>query len=324
MLSLKVKNVNEALPLGILMLNQKGVVTDSRYGTTIEIPEPVCTTYLYPNERVLFNKDRDANPFFTLFEALWIIGGRRDVAFLTQFNKRMSEFSDDGEMYHAAYGYRLRHNGQDQIAKVIDLLRDDPNTRRAVLQIWDHTLDLSTESVDIPCNDMIFLKIRDNRLNITVANRSNDAIWGAYGTNVVQFSMLQEYIADKVGCELGVYNQVSDSFHVYHGEQWDKLKGMSVVPDDPYSHDSLDRHVTATELGAWSDDWDSDLQAWLEAPFAPVIYDTYYFEHVIKPLSLVWKMHKSVGPTTALRVLDEMHNCDWELAAREWLTRRIK
>ena len=62
-----------------------------------------------PYRRLVGCKNRNENVFFLLAEAMWIFTGRKDVKFLTLFNKRMEEFSDDGRVFHAPYGFRLRH-----------------------------------------------------------------------------------------------------------------------------------------------------------------------------------------------------------------------
>jgi len=101
-------------------------------------PEPVTTTYLRPTERVLFHAGRDANPIFHLMEAIWMLAGRNDVAFLEQFNRTIGQYSDNGEVFNAAYGHRWRkHFGHDQLIEVINLLRKDPKSRQAVIQMWD-------------------------------------------------------------------------------------------------------------------------------------------------------------------------------------------
>ena len=47
------------------------------------------------------------------------------------------------------------------------------------------------------------LKIKNGRLQMTVHCRSNDIIWGTYGANAVHFSILQEYVAARIGVDLG-------------------------------------------------------------------------------------------------------------------------
>lgn len=233
------RNVNDALAHGVHFLSNHGVPIAPRGMPTLEIPGPVGTTYMKPYECVLFDSDRDANPFFHLFEALWILAGRSDVAFLVQFNKNMKQFALPGNTsFHAPYGHRMmsyyhgEHDKLNQVDTVLDMLRRDPDTRQAVIQIWRADYDLNIKDPDIPCNLIVLPKVRSGRLNITVLCRSNDMIWGAYGANAVQFSMLQQYMAYSLGVDVGTYTQISDSFHVYtentqgsrQKQMWEKLK----------------------------------------------------------------------------------------------------
>src|SRR5690606_9555427 len=112
--------------------------TSSRNGPVAQILEPVIVTYTHPRERVLLYTERDCNPFFHLYESLWMLAGRNDVAPLAYYNKRMPEFSDDGKTFHGAYGYRWRtHFGWDQLRAIVEELRTNSNSRRVVLQMWD-------------------------------------------------------------------------------------------------------------------------------------------------------------------------------------------
>jgi hypothetical protein len=58
---------------------------------------------------------------------------------------------------------------------------------------------------------------------MTVYNRSNDLVWGMFGSNVVHFSMLLEFIAISVGVSIGTYTQVSCNPHIYE-QHWPKLE----------------------------------------------------------------------------------------------------
>jgi thymidylate synthase len=98
-------------------------------------------------------------------------------------------------------------------------LSANPDTRQAVLQIWDCTIDLpnvdgTPRSADIPCNIMSCLKVRDGRLDWTQMLRSNDLVLGT-PYNIIQFTTLQEVLAGWLGLELGTYVQMSDSLHIY-------------------------------------------------------------------------------------------------------------
>jgi hypothetical protein len=106
---LRVKNVNEALPLGLSLLQDRGVVAESRGLFTKRVPGPVSTVYSNPCERVLFDPIRDANPFFHLIESLWILSGSNRVELPRYFLSTIGAFSDDGVAFHGAYGHRLRN-----------------------------------------------------------------------------------------------------------------------------------------------------------------------------------------------------------------------
>lgn len=118
--------------------------TGSRAGVVRLFRRPVTVTYEKPLERVLFNRARDANPFFHLFESLWMLAGRRDVAPLAYYNSQISEIaSDDGTIFNGAYGHRWRtRGGIDQLPIIIDQLKRKPESRRCVLQMWTVKSDL--------------------------------------------------------------------------------------------------------------------------------------------------------------------------------------
>ena len=226
------RNVNDAFKLGVDFFLDKDNYRqqDSRNGTTLEANEPVTTVYRKPTERVLFSQKRDANPFFHFIEGLWMLHGRNDLRPLTFFVDSMRNFSDDNKTLWGAYGWRWRdYFDKDQLDIIIAMLKRNPDDRRAVLQMWDVRKDLDKDGKDVPCNTNIYFKIRDNKLNMTVCNRSNDMIWGTYGANAVHMSMLQEYMATLIGVEVGVYTQISDSFHVYENDVWERCKQLGVI-----------------------------------------------------------------------------------------------
>ncbi len=245
-MEIRIRNVEQALIHGVGLLRDKDLKPREiivRGLRTLEFPEPITTIYRYPRERILFNPIRDANPFFHFFESLWMLAGRNDVWFLEKFNPRMKEYLDNGEDLYGAYGYRWRNYfGHDQLNEIITTLRSAKASRRAVLEIWSNG-DLryaNSGGKDSPCNTHAYFKIRNNKLNMTLCCRSNDMLWGAYGANAVHFSMLQEYLANKLGVEVGLMYQHSDSLHVYldgpGGELWDQMRRSALNHD--YSYDT--------------------------------------------------------------------------------------
>ena len=222
------RNINDAFRLGVDFFLEKTNYREqeSRNGLTLEAVEPVATVYQKPTERVLFCEKRDANPFFHFIEGLWMIHGRNDLRPLTFFVESMRDFSDDNE---TLWGRWRDYFDKDQLDIIIAMLQRNPDDRRAVLQMWDAKEDLDRDGKDVPCNTNIYFKVRNKKLNMTVCNRSNDMLWGAYGANAVHMSMLQEYMALMIGVEVGVYTQISDSFHVYQNDVWERCKELGVI-----------------------------------------------------------------------------------------------
>lgn len=163
-----------------------------------------------PLHRMQIVPGRRMNPWLALSESLWMLAGRQDVAALLPYNKRILDFSDDGETLYGAYGYRIR----DQIEPLLARLQADPNDRRAMLSIW-RPEDLTAETKDPPCNDMVGFKLRRGHLHMTVFNRSNDLHWGLHAVNIPQFGILLEYLAARLGVAVGTQTHISQSLHIY-------------------------------------------------------------------------------------------------------------
>lgn len=204
--------------------------SDSRYGEVLYVTNPLVVTYNNPTMKVLFNRERNANPFFHLYEALWMLAGRNDVEPLSYYSSKISAFSDDGQTIPGAYGRRWRKLARDnqgiadQLRILMRHLRDKPESRRAVLSMWSLEEDLHriNASKDVPCNTEVYLSLskfkaipNDLELNITVCNRSNDLVLGMLGANYVQFSLLMEYLAGCLEVRIGRYHQFTNNLHIY-------------------------------------------------------------------------------------------------------------
>lgn len=209
-------------------------------GKLIKELRPVMIGFQNPYNRVSFLGSRRVNPFFQLAESLWIVSGRADVKWLTKFNANMSSFSDDGVWFNAPYGERIRAwnknalhgviiNPIDQMLDAYNKLLADKDTRQAVVVISNPMFDnyrytVGEKGKDIACNLIFTFKIRNDKLDITVFNRSNDAHWGLWGANLCQFSTIQEVmlnwlrnsgVDEFANLELGTYTQMTDSLHIY-------------------------------------------------------------------------------------------------------------
>ena len=207
------------------------------------------------------------------------------------------------------------------------MLKYNPDDRRAVLQMWDPIMDLAKNGKDVPCNTNIYFKVRDNKLNMTVCNRSNDMLWGAYGANVVHMSVLQELVAHKLELDVGIYRQVSDSFHVYLNNVWDRVKDLTldVYFETTNIHDTLEDYepvplflddgVLDWELNRFFNYHPADLETsnnW-ECPC---------MRDIAVPMATAYSFYKSGNFNEALQQCENIVPVDWKNACLSWLRTR--
>lgn len=315
---IKVRNVNDAVHEGFWWLKTAGVDEDSRNGPVRVAPGPVVTEYSHPRERVLFDADRDANAVFHLLESLWMLAGRNDSASLLPYNARMAAYAEASGTIHGAYGYRWRQKfGFDQILAIVQELKAKPTSRQCVLQMWHATLDLGVDAKDRPCNTHVYFQVRDNKLQMTVCCRSNDALWGAYGANAVHFSILQELMASAIGVGVGAYTQFSNNFHAYKNvpvaAKWLEQPPAPMEKEYPPIYPLLQSSETI-------EDFFVDCRT-IFNPHLPQVWNTSFFHRVVAPLKSVYDARKLKARTWKVQ-LDHVVDCDWKQAFIEWASRR--
>ena len=318
---INVRNVSEALYRTVHALQAIGEEVETRNGKALEFPYPVVTCYTHSRERVLFYPDRDANPFFHLMESFWMLAGKNDVDWISKYNGRINNYSDDGVTFHGAYGYRWKHwFGFDQLEVAIHRLLSYENDRRTVVGMWDPAKDFSTgnDGKDYPCNTQIMFWVRDDTLNMTVCNRSNDMIWGAYGANAVHMSVLLEYMAARIDCAVGKYYQFSNNLHAYK-DTLEKVK--NIQPDyDPYLHLGDNGHYNPKPLVDEPACFDKELMCWMNNE--PCSFTNSYFEEVLIPMDFSWNAWKAKNIDEAVRHAENIQELAWRKACVEWLMRR--
>ena len=332
--TINASNVNDAYVQAITHMRHimRGApAQQSRAGDVIESQVPVTTVYGRPWQCVLWDARRDANPFFHLFESLWMLAGRRDIGFLSKFSSAIGAFVDDGTgEQHGAYGYRWRQwFGFDQLDALVAHLKADPMSRRAVLQMWDPEGDLCKRipmtqdwqpaaGKDLPCNTSVYFSLRSGELTMMVSNRSNDIILGCYGANAVHFSILQQYMAFRLGVPAGQYTQVSFNWHTYT-KTWDDKIGEIWYP----SHDQY-------KLGVQHLPWDipdAELLTFMNNPqFNHGAYQSSFLTNVVIPMWDAWALWKKdrMAAIDFIKTAEKLGPAvDWLVACRMWMERRV-
>jgi len=317
-------NANTLFEDGLWRFKVASVKEDSRNGPVYVIPEPVLTTVVSPCERVLFHEGRDANPIFHLMESIWILAGRRDVEFVKQFNSNISNYSDDGKVFNAPYGFRMRNRfGIDQLRVIIEHLKLTPNSRQAVIQLWDAE-DLLKDTLDRACNTQMVFSIRNGRLDLTVFNRSNDFWYGYLGANIVHFTIIQEFVAIALGIAVGNYRTVSNNLHLYT-ELYDALPYMERPPSseeyDFYSMALVEPYPLYSLNDGSYDSFLNDCSLFCHDPLELFNYQHKFFKEVAQPMAMIsFKRRNKIS--SGVEHLDEIKASDWQLAVKQWIKRR--
>jgi len=229
------RDVNYALSALSQKLLRSADEVGSRAGRTKELTM-VGVTLEQPCNRYITVHNRKASLAAQIAETMWVLAGRDDVEFLSHYLPRAVNFSDDGKTWRGAYGKRLRawprNDGSDdvidQISWVVDHLKDDPLSRRATLSIFDPVRD-QVSGKDIPCNDWIDFKSRLGKLDMHVALRSNDLVWGWSGINQFEWSALLEIVARLTGVEPGELHFSISSLHIYE-HHWERVGRFRFYP----------------------------------------------------------------------------------------------
>lgn len=173
---------------------------------------------------------RDISPAYLFGEWVWYFTGRNSMKFISAFGSMWEKLSDDGETNNSAYGYIMKSKyGFDQIETIVELLKKDPESRRAVININTPNPNVITTK-DEPCTIALQFMIRNGKLNCTAMMRSND-IWFGFPYDVAFFTELQKYIADQLNIEYGTYTHFVTSLHLYERNYEDVEK----IIDDPIS-----------------------------------------------------------------------------------------
>lgn len=199
-----------------------------------------------PRARLLSSKTREANYGFAVGEFLWYWQGKRDLATMQYYNKRMKTFSNDNLTLNSAYGYRLKKRfffpnetapgqGMTQWEVAKKTLKEDPDSRRAIMLINQPEDEVSAwvhGSKDVPCTLSFQFFIRDGKLDLHAHMRSNDVMWGLT-YDLFSFTLFQECMLLELrnmdekfkDLQLGRYIHTAGSLHLYeqHFKQADDI-----------------------------------------------------------------------------------------------------
>ena len=171
-----------------------------------------CGFYIRnPQSNDITERYRKWNKEYAEYEWNWYLSGDRNANDIAEKAKIWKSIQDENGNVNSNYGYQWNRNGQ--LDYVIQELQVNPDSRRAVISLYDGK-EHSTYKLDTPCTLAINFYIEDKKLNMSVMMRSNDLVFG-FCNDQYCFSKLQMLIAEKLNIEVGTYYHFATNMHIY-------------------------------------------------------------------------------------------------------------
>jgi thymidylate synthase len=175
-------------------------------------------------------------------ELLWYISGEEHVRELSEETGIWDAWADDEGRLDTAYGrfwrrYPVPESGLDgeswpedphrwttddeggrtfdQFQYVLDTLREDPNSRRMVVNAW-HPANAAVSRLP-PCHYTFVFNVQGDRLNCHLTQRSGDVALGV-PFNVAAYALLTHAVANRTDFAVGEFSHTVVDAHVYCGE----------------------------------------------------------------------------------------------------------
>ena len=173
------------------------------------------------------------------YELLWFLKGSQNVRWLQENRVHIwDEWADPetGDL-GPVYGVQWRswpaptpedpHHTIDQIAKVLDLIRTHPDSRRMIVTAWNPA---QVDSMALPpCHALFQFYVADGRLSCQLYQRSCDMFLGV-PFNIASYALLTLMMAQQAGLEPGEFVWTGGDCHVYDNHVEQVLEQLSRKP----------------------------------------------------------------------------------------------
>lgn len=166
-----------------------------------------------------------------IHELLWLINGDTNIKYLHDNKVSIwDEWADSNGDLGPVYGAQWRNwnnEGIDQIADVIDSIKNNPNSRRHIVTAWNPSVLPDEKSKDFaanvaagkaalpPCHAFFQFYVADNKLSCQMYQRSADVFLGV-PFNIASYSLLTMMIAQVCGLGLGDFVHTFGDVHIYN------------------------------------------------------------------------------------------------------------
>lgn len=166
-----------------------------------------------------------------IHELLWMIKGDTNIKYLHDNKVSIwDEWADSNGDLGPIYGAQWRNwnnEGIDQIAEVVDSIKNNPNSRRHIVTAWNPSVLPDEKSKNFaenvangkaalpPCHAFFQFYVADNKLSCQLYQRSADVFLGV-PFNIASYSLLTMMIAQVCNLELGDFIHTFGDVHIYN------------------------------------------------------------------------------------------------------------
>lgn len=164
-----------------------------------------------PLENLVETSWRNWKKDYADLEYKWYLSGDRNPAEVEAAAKIWTGMKDEFGFVNSNYGFWWKRN--NQLQHCIDLLKSDPDTRRAIIVHYSPD-EIQTYGKDTPCNVVLNFFIVGGELNMTIFARSIDLVFG-FCNDQYCFSRLQFDMANELGIPVGTSHYFITNLHIY-------------------------------------------------------------------------------------------------------------
>ena len=171
-----------------------------------------------------------------IHELLWFLQGDTNIKYLQDNGVRIwDEWADENGDLGPVYGYQWRNwptpNGEsiDQISKLIEMIKSNPDSRRLIVSAWNPSLvdDMALP----PCHALFQFYVADGKLSCQLYQRSADIFLGV-PFNIASYALLTMMVAQVCDLQLGDFIWSGGDCHLYsnHMQQVDEQLSREPLP----------------------------------------------------------------------------------------------
>ena len=154
-----------------------------------------------------------------IHELLWFLSGDTNIKYLKDNGVTIwDEWADEHGDLGPVYGHQWRSwptsNGNhiDQITKVIQDIKENPNSRRLIVSAWN-VGDIEKMAL-APCHTFFQFYVADGKLSCQLYQRSADFFIGV-PFNIASYALLNMMVAQVCGLQVGDFVHTFGDCHLY-------------------------------------------------------------------------------------------------------------